>query len=156
MSAAPGAAVPSGAGGTASSGPAAATPPSTTPRGAAALVGSASDRPARPATATTAPGPARPVSPAHRPAHTVAPLDPEIADRLREAEDAYRNHLAPLRQLAAADTVLRTDPGNLRARFLAGDALIRSGDIDNGCKYLAMAKPLVIARTRARAAGCPD
>jgi serine/threonine-protein kinase len=117
--------------------------------------GSASAASPSPAPAPAAPGP-RPASPAHRPAHTVAPLDPEIADHLREAEDAYRNHLAPLRQLAAADTVLRAEPGNLRARFLAGDALIKSGDIDNGCKYLARAKPLAAARTRARAAGCPD
>jgi hypothetical protein len=86
----------------------------------------------------------------------VAPLDPDIADRLREAEDAYQNHLAPLRQLAAADSVLRADPHNLRASFLAGDALIRSGDIDNGCKYLARAKPLAAARKRARDAGCAN
>jgi hypothetical protein len=85
-----------------------------------------------------------------------ASLDPEIAEHLREAEDAYRSHAPPLRQLAAADLVLRTDPGNTRACFLAGDALLRSGDIENGCKYLARIKQLAVARTRARAAGCPD
>jgi hypothetical protein len=56
----------------------------------------------------------------------------------------------------AADLVLRTDRDNARALFLAADALLRSGDIENGCKYLARIKPPAIARTRARAAGCPD
>lgn len=83
-------------------------------------------------------------------------VDPEIAKLLNEAEDAYRKNLKPLQQLGLAGAVLQAQPGNLRARFLAGDALIKDGDIANGCKYLAMAKALAVARTRARAAGCPD
>lgn len=75
---------------------------------------------------------------------------------MREAEDAYRKNLKPLLQLGPAGAVLQAQPGNLRARFLAGDALLRDGEFDNGCKYLAMARQLAVARTRARAAGCPD
>jgi serine/threonine-protein kinase len=130
-----------------------AAPVNTTSGGATGPAGTGGS--ASPRAPSPAPAPTAPPRPVHRPAHPVAPLAPDIADRLREAEDAYRN-LAPLRQLAAADTVLRADPGNLRARFLAGDALIKEGDIDNGCKYLAMARSLAAARTRARAAGCPD
>ncbi|HEX3763773.1 MAG TPA: protein kinase [Kofleriaceae bacterium] len=121
----------------------------TTPAVAAAPRGAAA-APGRPRSATTPPATA-----AHRAARAGAAPDPEIAEHLREAEDAYRNHLPPLSQLAAADLVLRAQPGHLRARFLAGDALIKSGDIDNGCKYLAMARQLTAARSAARAAGCP-
>jgi len=150
VSTTPGAADPTGAGDTASPGPVASAspaPPSPPPRGTAALVGPAPDRPARPAAATA--------GSAHRPARAPPPPDPEIANLLKEAEDAYRKNLKPLLQLGPAGAVLRAQPGNLRARFLAGDALIKDGDIDNGCKYLAMAKALPVARTRARAAGCP-
>jgi hypothetical protein len=140
--------------------------PGTTPAVAAGSGGSAASRPAQ---AAAAPGTGRPAAPtarrpattpsasaAHRPAHTAEPADPKIAEQLREAEDAYRSHAPALRQFTAADLVLRADPGHVRARFLAGDALLRSGDIDNGCKYLARIKQLALARTRARAAGCPD
>jgi serine/threonine-protein kinase len=148
VSAAPGAAVPPGGGGTASSGPvdSSSPAPSPPPRGTAAPAGSAPDRPAAPATASSA----------HRPVRGAPAVDPEIAKLLNEAEDAYRKNLKPLQQLGLAGAVLQAQPGNLRARFLAGDALIKDGDIANGCKYLAMAKALAVARTRARAAGCPD
>jgi hypothetical protein len=151
VSAAAGTADPPGAGGSASLEPVVSTspaPPSPPPRGTAAPVGSPPDRPARPTTATT--------GSAHRPARATPPADPEIANLLKEAEDAYRKNLKPLQQLGLAGAVLRAQPGNLRARFLAGDALIKDGDMDNGCKYLAMAKALAVARARARAAGCPD
>lgn len=80
----------------------------------------------------------------------------EIDQLLREAEDAYRNHLPPIKQFAAAESVLRADPHNARARYLAGDALIKSGDIENGCKYLAVLRRDGAARERARVAGCPS
>ena len=75
---------------------------------------------------------------------------------MREAENAFRKKLKPLLQLGPAGAVLQAQPGNLRALFLAGDALIRDGDTNNGCKYLAMARQLAVARARAHAAGCPD
>jgi eukaryotic-like serine/threonine-protein kinase len=144
--------------------PAAAPTPEATGGGAPAASPSPASPPGHPAgaaRAATAPkpiGPATPAasaSPAHHPAHPAAPRDPGIAMLLREAEDAYRNHLPPLSQFTPADLVLRADPGNPRARFLAGDALIKSGDIDNGCKYLSMVKQLADARASARTAGCP-
>ncbi len=148
----PAVAAVSGSADTGSSGPP-ASPPAPVPAapgpGRTRLAGAAPAGHARPATPPA-------TSSTHRPAHAAALADPEIAQHLREAEDAYRSHAAPLRQLAAADLVLRADPGNARACFLAGDALIRSGDIDNGCKYLARIKQLAVARTRAHAAGCPD
>ena len=121
------------------------------PGSAAPEVAPAAGAPSPPPHTGKPPAPAPP----RRTARPAAPRDPEIAEHLREAEDAYRNNLPPLRQFAPADLVLRADPGNARARYLAGDALIKSGDIDNGCKYLAAIKRLAIARERARAAGCP-
>lgn len=110
-----------------------------------------------------APSVAQPTAPAPRPA-PVAPRAPtratpaarnsEAAAHLRDAEDAFQSHQT-LRQLAAADLALRADPGNLRARYLLGDALIKGGDLENGCKYLAAIKRMAAARVRARAAGCP-
>jgi hypothetical protein len=36
-----------------------------------------------------------------------------------------------------------------------GDALVTSGDLANGCRYLRSARALAAAGERARAAGCP-
>jgi hypothetical protein len=73
---------------------------------------------------------------------------------LRNAESAFRaNNL--LRQVAEADLALRADPRSVRARYLLGDALIKSGDLDRGCAYLRQLKRNPQARQRARAAGCP-
>jgi len=78
----------------------------------------------------------------------------EVAALIAAAEDAKRtgNHL---RQIAKADAALRADPRNTRARFLLGDGLIASGDLDRGCKYLRDLKKNTTALTRARQAGCP-
>jgi serine/threonine-protein kinase len=119
---------------------------------------------ARPGSAASVSSPSRPAHAAKQPprhaAPPVAPDDPqgaaEIDQLLREAEDAYRNHLPPIKQFAAAESVLRADPHNARARYLAGDALIKSGDIENGCKYLAVLRRDGAARERARVAGCPS
>ena len=123
--------------------------------GAAGAAGTGGSASSRPVASTSPPAPTAPRS-AHRPARPAAPADPEIAELLKQAEDAYRKKLKPLLQLGPAGAVLQVQPGNLRARFLAGDALLRDGETENGCKYLAMAKALPVARTRARAAGCPD
>ena len=119
---------------------------------------------ARPGSAASVSSPSRPAHAAKQPprhaAASVAADSPqgaaEIDQLLREAEDAYRNHLPPIKQFAAAESVLRADPHNARARYLAGDALIKSGDIENGCKYLAVLRRDGAARERSRVAGCPS
>lgn len=73
---------------------------------------------------------------------------------LRNAEQALRANNR-LRQLAEADLALRADPRNQRAKYLLGDALIKTGAIDRGCKYLRELKRNSAAQTRAREAGCP-
>jgi hypothetical protein len=75
-------------------------------------------------------------------------------EHLRNAEEAFRagNHL---RQIAEADIALRADPRSARARYLVGDGLLKSGDLDRGCKYLRELKRNPMARDRARAGGCP-
>ncbi len=75
-------------------------------------------------------------------------------EHLRNAEDALRTH-NQLRQLAEADLALRADPRSARAKYLLGDALIKSGDLDRGCEYLRALKRSPEARARASAAGCP-
>ncbi|HMG20779.1 MAG TPA: hypothetical protein VK607_05660, partial [Kofleriaceae bacterium] len=90
-----------------------------------------------------------------RSARSAEVRNPEAEAHLRDAEAAFQAN-QPLRQLAAADLALRADPRSVRARYLLGDALIKSGDLDNGCKYLATLKRVSPARERARAAGCPS
>jgi eukaryotic-like serine/threonine-protein kinase len=85
---------------------------------------------------------------------THARIDPAVARHLAAAEDARRSGSA-LRQLAEADAALRADPRNAWARFLMADALITSGDLDRGCKYLRDLGKVRTALDRARKAGCP-
>jgi eukaryotic-like serine/threonine-protein kinase len=75
------------------------------------------------------------------------------AEHLRSAEIALRagNHL---KQVAEAHLALIADPRSARARYLLGDALIKSGDLDRGCAYLHELTRNRAARARARAAGC--
>jgi serine/threonine-protein kinase len=90
---------------------------------------------------------AKPPKPGRAPA---TPPDEHLA----AAEEAFKAGNT-LRQVAEADLALRAHPGSARARFLLGDALLKSGDLDRGCGYLAALKRLPAARDRARAAGCP-
>jgi thioredoxin-like negative regulator of GroEL len=78
----------------------------------------------------------------------------EADEHLRAAEDAFQRG-KPLRQFAEADQALKANPRSVRAKYLYADALIKSGDLDNGCKALAELKQNATARARARAAGCP-
>lgn len=81
------------------------------------------------------------------------PARSAAAQHLRNAEDARRRGNT-LRQLAEADLALQSDPRSTRARYLLGDALIASGDLERGCEYLrVITQPQ--ARARRRAAGCP-
>ncbi len=60
-----------------------------------------------------------------------------------------------LRQLAEADLALRADPRSTRAKYLLGDALVQTGDLDRGCRYLRALKRDRRAAARAKAANCP-
>ena len=94
---------------------------------------------------------------------SAAPLDAGVRDPSPRAEP-LKAHLAAaeaarragnrLRQLAEADAALKAAPGNRQARFLIGDALVGSGDLPRGCKYLRQAGSAA-AMARAREVGCP-
>ncbi|MBA3392093.1 MAG: protein kinase [Deltaproteobacteria bacterium] len=56
-------------------------------------------------------------------------------EHVRQAEQALRSGNLLL-QLSQADLALRRDARHPRAKFLLGDALIRSGDTTRGCAYL--------------------
>jgi serine/threonine protein kinase len=108
-------------------------------------------------TATAAPRPAReseggPAGSVRGP--RAAGRNAAAEEHLRNAEEAFRagNHL---RQIAEADVALRADPRSARARYLVGDGLLKTGDLDRGCKYLRELKRNPMARDRARAGGCP-
>jgi hypothetical protein len=58
--------------------------------------------------------------------------------------------------MGAAQLALETDPRNVRAKYLYGDALIKNGYLDKGCTYLRALKRYVLAVNRANAAGCPN
>jgi hypothetical protein len=79
--------------------------------------------------------------------------DPELAKMINDAEAAQRAGNR-LRQMALADSALRIDPRNVRARLLLADALIATGDHDRGCKYLHDLGRHAAAVARAKQAGC--
>ena len=54
---------------------------------------------------------------------------------LTAAEAAYRSNKI-VKQLTEASAALRSEPKNRRAAFLAGDALLKSGDKVRACRYL--------------------
>jgi serine/threonine protein kinase len=85
------------------------------------------------------------------PTHSVKP--PQTDPHLQAAEEALRTNNR-LRQLAEADLALRTNPRNVRAKFLLADALLKTGDSARGCQYLRTLKRYRPAITRAREAGC--
>ncbi len=75
-------------------------------------------------------------------------------EHLRAAEDALRQNNR-LRQLAEADIALKTDPRNVRAKYLLADALIKTGDLDRGCAYLRALGRNPLAVARGSVANCP-
>ena len=98
----------------------------------------------------------KPSPPRVQPAVAPPPVaSSEAATHVHNAEDAQRAN-KPLLQLTEANLALAADPHNTRAQFLAGDALIRSGDLDHGCAYLRPIKRISTVRDRAHEAGCPD
>jgi serine/threonine protein kinase len=56
-------------------------------------------------------------------------------EHLRKAEQALRVK-DMMEQLVQSDLALRADPRNARAKFLYGDALIKYGYTEKGCRYL--------------------
>ena len=86
-----------------------------------------------------------------------APRAPDLAELERHlaAAEAARRAGNSLKQLAEADLALDRDPRNARARYLMGDALVTTGDVANGCRYLRSARRIPAAAARLAAAGCP-
>lgn len=74
-----------------------------------------------------APGPDAPVR--------VGRSNPKLEDHLRKAEQAFRTRNLMV-QLTQADLALGLDRRNARAKFLYGDALIKYGQTEKGCRYL--------------------
>lgn len=61
--------------------------------------------------------------------------NPKAEQHIKNAEQAlHANNV--MRQLTQADLALQADPRNARAKFLYGDALIKYGQTDKGCRYL--------------------
>ncbi len=81
--------------------------------------------------------------------------DDALAGHLAAAEAARRSGNR-LRQLAEADAALARDARHVRARFLAGEALLETGDVANGCKYLRSARKISAARALLASGRCPD
>ena len=79
--------------------------------------------------------------------------NPELAQMIADAEAAQRAGNR-LRQMALADSALRIDPRNVKAKLLLADALIATGDRDRGCKYLHDLGRHAAAVARAKQAGC--
>lgn len=77
----------------------------------------------------------------------------EVQTHLRAAESARKSGNT-LKQLAEADAARKLDGRSTRARYLLGDALVKSGDKTNGCKHLHRARSLSSARSAYSKAGC--
>ncbi len=110
--------------------------------------------PVAPPTTPVAP-PTTPIAPPTMPIRvSVPPRNPIAEEHLRNAEEGFQtnNHL---RQLAEADLALRANPRSIRAKFLLGDAQLKTGDPDRGCANLHVIRRYAPAHDRARAAGCP-
>jgi hypothetical protein len=82
------------------------------------------------------------------------PKDEALTKHLAAAESARRSGNR-LRQLAEAEAVLDRDARHTRARFLAGEALLETGDAVNGCKYLRRASKISEARALLSSGRCP-
>jgi serine/threonine protein kinase len=93
---------------------------------------------------------------APRPA-TIDPLRDQTREQVTrhlEAARAAQRAGNRLRQLAEADAALALAPGNRTARYLIGDALVGTGDLAKGCRFLREARQGA-ATARADAVGCP-
>ena len=78
----------------------------------------------------------------------VGPVSPE---QLVVAAEQARKEKNFLKQLSEATKVLQGAPNHRRALFLAGEALLKSGDKVRGCAYLKRS-----GRKRAKQLGCLD
>ena len=65
----------------------------------------------------------------------VVRTNPKAEQHIKNAEAALHTNNV-MRQLTQADLALQADPRNARAKFLYGDALIKYGQTDKGCRYL--------------------
>jgi serine/threonine-protein kinase len=85
----------------------------------------------------------------------VVAADPVVERHMRAAEAARRSGNR-LRQLAEADAALEASPKLVRAKFLVGEALLETGDVGNGCRYLRQARRVSEARALLASGRCPD
>jgi hypothetical protein len=81
--------------------------------------------------------------------------NPEIARYLAEAEAAKRAGNR-MRWVSQADSALRLDPSNVRAKLLLAEGLIAYGDLEHGCKYLRDLGRNPTALKMAQQASCRD
>jgi hypothetical protein len=86
--------------------------------------------------------------PAEQSPNTKKPKPPN--PHLIAAETAYKEKNY-LRQLTEASAALEKEPRNRRAAFLAGDALLKSGDKVSACKFFRRS-----SKKHFRRAGCSD
>lgn len=117
----------------------------------AAVTGSASVDAAAKTAVANADAAARKVR--RRPTARSAATRRKIREHLASARAAQRG-ANTLRQMSESDAALELDPGNREASYLKGDALLRSGDKRNGCRYLRRARVLKKARRRYIGGGC--
>jgi aminoglycoside phosphotransferase (APT) family kinase protein len=78
------------------------------------------------------------------------------AGRHLAAAEAARRAGKALTQLAEADAALALEPGNVRARYLVGDALLVSGDTPRACAEFARIPRYAAARKAMESVGCPS
>ena len=93
------------------------------------------------------------------PAPTPGVRDPRAAAKARAAAAAEHLRAAeaatnPLTQLIQANLALEANPRSVAAAYLAGDALLKSGDMPHGCERLRAIKANARAAKRMREAGC--
>jgi serine/threonine protein kinase len=139
------------------SGPAAAAGPAAAPASGPRLAAAAGPAGASGLVSESAPPGVQEPTSAARPGSarlSRAALKAVAATHLRNAETAFRAN-QPLSQLIQANLVLEADPRNVRARYLAADALIKDGVLERGCAYLRALKGYQPALQRMKSAGCP-
>ncbi|HEX4454390.1 MAG TPA: serine/threonine-protein kinase [Kofleriaceae bacterium] len=118
--------------------PAPPTPPPLPPQ-VAAVAPPAPVAPVTKQAVTPQPAPPTPTPPYHNatasPANTGRAVRSTIDNYLAEAEAAKKlgNRM---RWVSQADSALRLDPTNPRAKLLLAEGLIAYGDLEHGCKYL--------------------
>jgi serine/threonine-protein kinase len=85
--------------------------------------------------------------------HPTPRTNPEVEAHIAASYTAQRQGKL-VTQIQEAQAALDLDARNVRAKLLIADALIRSGDLQRGCKYLRELGRNSVAIARARSANC--